>query len=498
MKFWKRIFIYSMTLFLIIFNSAGIFIIENIHKRSIDRTIKVALDEHKNVEGILDLNSDSFVDTTKIIYSNDKSNLSSVDNDKNAIEKQLQDWISLVVPSYVFNDKIEPNFIEIYDNNNKLFFSNSGLQIKTSRPEIIESKLNERTFIIRKVQNKYYLFISSKFKIKENPLNLILIKNINLVYEERLQNYKLFLILDGCISLILAIGMYFISKKVTKPIVKLSDVSKEITQGNYAKRAEVKNSKDEIGILAKNFNTMIQATEDTIEELKNLNNAKQVFIDSLTHELKTPLTSIIGYSDLLLKGNITEEIKYTALNYINSEAKRVEKLSLTLLKLILVKQEDLNFNIISLKECVYTACKTLSYKIETKEIVLKLNIEDCTIRGDKDLIIVLIINLLDNAIKASTVSGIIDIECGVSMECGQYILILKDYGVGIPKEDLSSIKEPFYMVDKARDRANSGVGLGLAICDEICNVHNINFDITSVVNEGTVVVLKFNKENSIE
>ena len=475
MKFWKRIFIYSMTLFLILFNGGGIFIIENIHKRSIDRTIKSSLDELKGVEGTLYLNTDYSMNFYK------------------TSENQMKDWINLVINGYVFSNKIDPSYIEVYGENNDLIFSNSQLPHSSIKEKIINTNSPERSFIIKNIEDDHYLFTNSNFKIYENILKILLIKNINSIYEERLQNYELFLILDFFITLFLAIGMYLISKRITYPIEILSKASKEITEGNYSKRVLIKNKKDEIGLLAKNFNIMIESTETNIKKLKNLSNDKQRFIDNLTHEIKTPLTSIIGYSDLLIKGNLKEEVKFKALRYINSEALRLEKLSLTLLKLTLMREEEFHFNKFSIKSCINTVSKTLSYKIESKDIKLNILVEDTMILGEKELIIVLLTNILDNAIKASYPSGEISIT-GNSDDFQKYILTIKDFGVGIPEEDLEKITEPFYMVDKVRDRSNSGVGLGLAICKQICDIHDLELSINSKINKGTEIIIKFNKE----
>jgi len=242
---------------------------------------------------------------------------------------------------------------------------------------------------------------------------------------------------------------------------------------------------------------MAQATEDTIDELQNLSSEKQRFIDSLTHELKTPLTSIIGYSDLLMKGNINEDIRLIGLNYINSESKRLEKLSTTLLKLILIKRENLTSENLSIKDCVMNAYVSQSFIIENKNLKIKIDIQDTEIIGDKQLIIVLFINILDNAIKASNNNGVIEIKGDLLNNSSTYQLAFKDYGIGIPKEDLNKIKEPFYMVDKARDRSKQGIGLGLALCDEICKVHNISLNIDSEPNNGTTILISFCKENDI-
>ncbi|MEW9095219.1 MAG: HAMP domain-containing sensor histidine kinase [Clostridiaceae bacterium] len=479
MKFWKRIFIYSMTLFLIIFNVAGIFIIENIHKRSLDRTIKATIDEHKVIEGVIYLNTDS----TK--YTVPPS------------QNQFKDWLTMAMTGYVTSDVIAQDGLEIYDDDNNLLFSRSIGRLNISKDEINKAKLNERFFTIKEVDKNHYLLIMSKFYFQNNIIKLALTKDIDFIYQDLKNSYKLFFMLDGMVFVLLAVGMYLIARGTTRPISKLSEASKEIAYGNYSKRVKIKNKKDEVGILADNFNIMAQATEDTIEELKNLNSAKQMFIDSLTHEIKTPLTSIIGYSDLLMKGNINEDIRFTALNYINSESKRLEKLNTTLLKLILIRQEDLSVEKLSLKDSAINAYNSLNYKIENKNLKVKFDIKDVKIYGDKQLIIVLFINILDNAIKASKKDGVIEIKGYLLEDSSTYQLTFKDYGVGIPKEDLNKIKEPFYMVDKARDRSKSGVGLGLAICEEICMLHKLELSMESEPNKGTEVFISFFKESII-
>ncbi|ERK28960.1 sensor histidine kinase [Clostridium intestinale] len=486
MKFWKRIFIYSMILFLVLFNSTGLFIIENMHKRNVDRAVKAVIDRHKGIESILYLNADSLLLSTDYMQNYDKK-----------YEEGLNNWLYLVINGYVLNDKTEPNYIEIYDENNNKIYSNLDIIVNAPRKEINEAKVSEKSFIIRTIKDKRYVFMSSELKIKEKIIKLILVEDISYIYEERIQNYKLFILLDCFVSIILALGMFLISKRLTEPIVELSEISKEITLGNYNIRASVKSKKDEIGVLSENFNIMIESTEKNIKELENLNNAKQQFIDSLTHELKTPLTSIIGYSDLLLKGNVNDEIKFKSLSYINSEARRLEQLSLALLKLTLISKEKVSLNDISLKNCILSAAKTVSYKIESKNINLKIDVEETLIKGDLQLLTVLIINFLDNSIKASEEFSTIEVNGRYFDFNKQYILIIKDYGVGISEEDLSKIKEPFYVADKSRSRVNGGVGLGLAICDEICRVYNIKLEINSKINEGTSIILKFNEENNL-
>lgn len=478
MKFWKKIVVYSMVLFIIIFNGAGIFIIEDIYKMSLDRTIKTAMDEQAGLEGSIYLNRDIEVE--------DKAPENP---------QQLKNFLQLVVAEYFNSDRMSESAVEFYDENNGLIYSNSGVKVNGTRIEINEAKLGERQFLIRDINNKKYLFVSSKMNMQERTLKFILVKDITYINAERMQNYKIFLWLDLVVFIMLAGGMYFISKKVTKPILEFSEISKEIARGNYEKRVMVKNQKDEIGELANNFNIMVQTTEETINQLKKSNEAKQRFIDSLTHEFKTPLTSIIGYSDLLVKGNVSDEIRLKALNYINSEGKRLEKLCSALIKLILLRQEKTDFETLSLRECVAEACESLCLKMNSKNIVMKCDVDDVHVNGNRQLVIMLLVNILDNAIKASGDGGIIEARTNCSKEDEKIPLVIKDHGEGIPEDELDKIKEPFYMVDKARDRSKNGVGLGLSICDEICTVNNIKFDIMSEPCKGTEVILEFNKEN---
>lgn len=239
---------------------------------------------------------------------------------------------------------------------------------------------------------------------------------------------------------------------------------------------------------------MMKVIDDKIHELEWANESKQRFIDNLTHEMKTPITSIIGYSDLLLKGNINDEIKIKAIDYINSQGKRLENLSSTLIKLIMIKKEDVSKGRVSIKERVLDTVKGLRYKIDEKQIEIEVEIECGIILGDKQLIGVLYLNILENAVKASKEGGKIYIR-GV-VEGNKYKLIIEDEGDGISKDDLEKVKEPFFMVDKSRTDSRNNLGLGLAICNEICLTNNIIFNIESELNKGTVVTLIFELERN--
>ncbi|WP_455543503.1 sensor histidine kinase [Intestinibacter sp.] len=476
MKFWEKIFLYPLILFLLLFNGGGIILIEKIHSDNLNSSIKSLMYKYLNIESAMYLNSDY---------------LMNIDVKSNT---NMKNWMNIIINGYSTNN-LEQYNTELYSMENEEISSNLKYKISEERQEILYAKEKEKSFVIRTINHKKYAFASSIINLEDRDFKLIISKDIQNIYTQRINNYKFFIIMDFTILTIMSVGMYIISKKLTNPLVRLSDVSKDIAQGRYNIRVIESNKNDEVGILEHNFNIMIDVIENNIKELEYLNQSKQRFIDSLNHEIKTPITSIIGYSELLLKGNINEDIKIKALNYINSEARRLENLNSTLLKLTLIREEKENLQKVNILEIVSDVKHALMYKIGKKNINLDINIKDIDIMADKELLEVLLTNIIDNSIKASESNSLIDINGYYENNENKYILKIKDRGIGIPKEDLDKILEPFYMVDKARTRKNNGIGLGLSICSEICDIYNILLDIKSELNVGTQVILVFNKEH---
>ena len=330
MKFWEKIFLYSLILFFLLFSGGGIILIEKIHSESLDTAIKSIMYKYLNVESVMYLNSDYLMD----IDVNSESN--------------MKNWVDIIINGYSVNN-VEQYNTELYSMENKKISSDLKEKVTGKRTEILNAKENEKSFIIRTINNRKYAFVSSIVSLENKDFKLIISKDIQYVYTERSNNYKFFMIIDLIMLIILSAGMYIISKKLTNPLVKLSNVSKDIAKGEYNIRAVESKKNDEIGVLEHNFNLMIDVIENNIEELKYLNESKQRFIDSLNHEIKTPITSIIGYSELLLKSNVSEEIKIKSLKYINSEAKRLETLNSTLLKLTLMREENRKLGNVELK-----------------------------------------------------------------------------------------------------------------------------------------------------
>lgn len=477
MKFWKKIFLYSVVLFLILLTLAGSILIENTFKYNLNETIKTTLYKFTDVENTLYLNADYLLDVDV--------------KDKESIRK----WMNIIVKGYALSRNEDPFFLELYTTNDEKILSDMREKIEMPREELKQQESGEKVFIIREVGGKQYVFVGGKINLKNEQFKMIISRDINAVYVRRVKDYEVFFFINAGISIVLAIGMFIIARSLTRPLVTLTKVSKEIAAGDYSRRMKESGYNDEVGILECNFNKMVDVIEENIMELRYHNEAKQRFIDSLNHEIKTPITSIIGYSDLLLRSKVDEKTKKKALLYINSEAKRLGHLNSTLLKLTFIREEAIEKDYVSLTECVINAVNTLKYKAENKELCIEIEVEEVFVFVDANQLELLLVNILDNACKASLREGRIKVYGMVNDISKGYSLLIEDFGIGIAKNDLDKIMEPFYMADKSRTRKDNGIGLGLAICSEISKINQIAIGFSSEIGKGTKVSLTFCKEN---
>lgn len=476
MKFWKKIFLSSVVLGMVLYCIAGVVLVEKNHAENLHNVIRTAVNKYTDIEYSLYLNVDY------LIYTDFSE------------EQSLKTWLQVVINGYTMHDEMGKYQVEVFSKDNRQIMSDLKLKIQEPRKEIMEAESSEKLFLIREIDGKAYIFVSSLINLNNTEVKLVMSKCIEDVYRSKERDYRFFAVVGTVMLLVLAVAMYIISKRLTEPIVRLSEATRDIEKGDYSIRVEESNHFDEIGLLEKNFNAMLDVINHNVEQLKYNNESKQRFIDSLNHEIKTPITSIIGYSDLLLKGKVNEEVRVKSLNYINQEAKRLEFLNNTLLSLMVFREEEKKQDRASLAECVHHAVDALKFKLEKYNVSIQLELEDGFTKGDEKQFEILLINLLDNAMKASKDGD--RIEVTGKRKDSDYVLKIKDFGIGIPEEDLDKICEPFYMVDKARTRKQNGVGLGLAICQEICQRYQINFLIESELNQGTEITLKFHMEST--
>ena len=289
-------------------------------------------------------------------------------------------------------------------------------------------------------------------------------------------------------ALLLVAAMQLIFRRLWRPVYRLRETANQIADGQYGMRAEY-GRKDEIRPVADSFNRMAEKVEQHICELSQVNERQRQLLGSLAHELKTPMTAIQGYAETLQRVKLTPEREGKALSYIESECKRLSRLSVKMLELTGLYQADGKLEKRELKagELFEKAEVMARYRLSQKKIRLKkeINPENLLIFGDEDLLISFLLNLIDNGCKASEEGKIL------ILRAEERRIGVQDFGRGIPEEELERITEPFYMVDKSRARREGGAGLGLALCRQIAEVHGGQLKIRSREGAGTFVWLEW-------
>ena len=279
-------------------------------------------------------------------------------------------------------------------------------------------------------------------------------------------------------------AMLLISYMVSKPVRSLSRAAKLIGEGQYQQRAEV-HSLDEIGDLSLSFNAMAKSIEQKVTALEGYAKQQKDFVASFSHELKTPMTSIIGYADMLRSAELDGEDAFMAANFIFSEGKRLEALSLKLMDLVVLDKNEFPLSRGYSRRVLGHVVAVVTPMLEKNGLTLETSIEQQQILYEKDLLLTLVTNLVDNARKASEPGKKI-VLTGKKQQ-NRYRITVKDEGIGVPAEELSRITEAFFMVDKSRSRAQHGAGLGLAIANRIAQLHGSDLHFESTVGEGTTV-----------
>lgn len=408
--------------------------------------------------------------------------------DMKGIESNIEDSSNLNIKFIELIDVISKYYKEkniylmYYENNNLEYQSNENIELKNT--EILNVNDDQYSSIVNQIENDYYIFVSTKL----NGDNiLVYVKNINSVYEIRDNLIRICVYTLVISILIIAIIAYVISKTLTKPLVRMEKEMVKLSKGDY--NIHLKEGKSELGVLAKNFNSMSKEIANRNNELLDLIDSKQQFIDNLSHEMNTPLTSILGYSELMEKANLKEEQKNKYLRYIQEETRRIMDMYKKLLMLSYKKNADFEKNSVDMSYVFNEIYIALKSKLEDNHMELIINNQLKTIMGDETLISMAISNLVRNAINVSKPESKIIINA-FKMNNKKYIQVI-DQGSGISKENIQKITEPFYRVDKVRSRKNGGAGLGLSICKNIMDMHGGELKIESEVGKGSIFILEF-------
>lgn len=464
MKFSYKILVWTIIIMAAAFGMGGYFFVNHVFETSMEREVGQAMDESSILQ---------FAFETAALNIPSKYDM-------------LQD-AAIKEIGYNLENGGQGNgrLLRLADEDRTVLYASEGFVEDTAFLEQIQkgSRIYQIIAVPDETQERYYIQTGVVIDALDRILYLETMKEVTEVFEERTQGFAVYRSLTVAMLLVVSVVTFFIATWLTKPIRLLTRATKKMAEGDYSFRAE-RISNDEMGQLTSDFNRMANALEENIHKLEEEVRAREDFIAAFSHELKTPLTAIIGYADLLRSRRLDEDKHFLSANYIYTEGKRLEAMSLRLLDIIVTKRWDIELQDAD-AEVLFEYIRDMF--AENPDVELKLQYDKSQIRGEINLLKSVLLNLVDNAVKASRdkeEKPVVEVF-GQRREDG-YFFAVKDYGVGIPPQECKKITEAFYMVDKSRARSKNGAGLGLALCTEILKLHHSELIIESTPGEGSM------------
>nr|WP_282433607.1 HAMP domain-containing sensor histidine kinase [Clostridium botulinum] len=336
--------------------------------------------------------------------------------------------------------------VQIYNNSSLIGDSDNYPNISKD-DDVVTALKGNKSYIIRRIEESSYILFSSPIYYSDGTIGCIRyvydLNNENTIITNTILSMVLFAIVAIIFSSMMSNSF---SNRIVRPIVSLKNIARKVSFGDFSKKISI-NSKDEIEDLSNSFNIMSNNIEIMIENLKDEKETQKRFLDNVTHEFKTPLAAILGYSDLLLRVKEKKDIEQ-CVKYIVQSSNRLLKLVEQLLDLSRLNKNELevkNENV-DIKSIIETAAMMLNPRMNKFGIKLNMNLISKSVYADKEKTEQVILNLLDNAIKYSECT-----EIDIYMENNEdyEIIYIIDNGQGIPKEDLKNVFENFYTAHKA-------------------------------------------------
>lgn len=419
-----------------------------------------------------------------VIYSN----LKSGDN-MSRLFFTNEDIIKIKNDSYLNNAGTTPLHLVVRDMKDAIVYSTMKETYPLAKKMDTFQDENTTNYVITNDQDLHNLIINKKITLGNEEYYLTYISDIETLYQDKVNYFLILMMFDIIAGIASIIVIYYFANAITKPLHAFIDNINEIINKDYTTKLENTSDIEEINSLRNSFNIMNDEISSQIIMLETKNQEKQRFIDSLTHEIRTPLTSIIGYSSLCLHKDINDTATVRkALENIYANGKRMESLTENLIKLITMDKVNLDMQELSLLNILSNIKNTFNTILLDQHVEIHIIGEDIHLISDEYLITTLFTNFIDNAIKATKEKT----ERCITITLNENTIIIADNGKGIPQEDMDKIFEPFFMLDKARQRTMTGFGLGLAICQSILSILDINFAIESQEHIGTKIMLTWN------
>lgn len=352
-------------------------------------------------------------------------------------------------------------------------------------------KASKRFVSMKKLNDKEYISIVGTLPAPYDTYTLTYYYDVSDIISSWNKMTVMLFLIGTLFCGLLAVCLLLVLNRVFKPLQQISAASKSIAQGQYENRIEVKGH-DELAEMARSFNHMAEEIRCQMQQLATAAEQKQQFVDNLAHELRTPLTSIYGYAEYIQRVVRTEEDKLFATNYIMSESRRLQNIAYRLLDMATLRGNKLELSEVCMGELVGEVKQSLSMKAADQNIQITYEYHFDTLVCDPELMHILLVNLLDNAIKACGRDGVIKLVADLENE--HKVISVHDNGKGMTEDHILHITEAFYRVDPSRSRSKGGAGLGLTLCQQIAVCHGAELSFSSKPGKGTTAKLIFTNE----
>ena len=289
------------------------------------------------------------------------------------------------------------------------------------------------------------------------------------------------------VSIGLLIFTILVDRWINTPIRKVADFAKNIKDGNFENRIKIKSS-DEIGELAKNMNQLAETIEADISNMKKMEDVRTEFLSNVTHELKTPIASIVGYLETLKDGALKDkDVNKTFIKRSLKNAKRLEALVTDLVDISRIETGEMEIQLekVNIQPILEEVVNDARQRNRNLELDIKLSLGDqkeIVVYGNSDRLRQVFDNLVSNAIRYTESGNVI---ISAEIRDTEVEFTVSDTGMGMDSESKERIFERFFRTDDARKIVRGGTGLGLAICKHIIEAHNSSLSVDSIEKEGS-------------
>ncbi len=374
--------------------------------------------------------------------------------------------------------KLSLNNGKYYFKNNKQYYTGSDSEYVINTGDFYGLYSDQEVSYLSITQSIAYTYPGASEAINKGTITLsIPVPEITKTRSNIISYFLIATVISVALELI---ALFIITKEITEPIRELEKMTKQMAAGNFKVKIQSR-SNDEVGELVNSYNAMAEA-------LGNLDMMRNDFIASISHELRTPMTSIGGFIDGILDGVIPAEKQEHYLQIVKEEIARMNALVNDLLNMARLQSGKVELDLLpcSLEELLRNTALKLKPIIDEKEIqiVFDIKTKNCEVLVDRPSIESVRINLIQNAVKFTNPGGTVTLHSEPDGK-NKVRITVEDTGSGIAREEIPFIFEKFYKADKSRGLDKKGTGLGLAIVKNILSAHGQEIHVESTVGKGS-------------